>query len=828
MGHYKKLILFISAIFILFISSSMFNMENEVGVKAIVLTSDSLDILEIDELQGVYLLGRTQKNEWLRNQLSKFVGRSLNKREIWKIANLIKSAYIDTNIELLQEIKGNVLVFYVSEEPEKAKSFQILTNANKNFDLERRFKRNVKKRFLATTCCNDKTKMYASSGEAKLQGKIVAKVEANTFTNKKDVAVSESLEIEGTQLNPPPLQKNHKSDNKEEMNFYHFDPKLQSIIKSAEEVKVRDLGVESERDDLDLDDSIGASFKKERSKCNVYPFIEGLNDRCKEIESDVAVSEKDFPKLPQPPDSIQEPSILSFYLKGIIISSSTEGLEKEEGEEIEIVDLDLPGNAAILKERLKPFLNHNIIDEDLLFIKNVILEFYKEANHPLVVVRIPPQKISDGVLKIEVIEGILGGYCFKGNTYFSSALLSKYVCLQRSGCIDEIRLIEDLNLLNRNPFRRVDVIYSPGEIERTTDVEFLVKDRLPFRPYAGVENNGIESIGKERWFAGMNWGNAFGLDHLLSYQYTASFTVKRFQAHTAQYMIPLPWRNILLLYGGYSQVRADIPFFSTGKSKGYSAQASGRYLFPLRPTKTLMHDLSCGFDFKRMNNTVEFATEEHPAFDGNINISQFQLGYNFNYEKNCFKSTFNFEILASPGQLLPQESRKDYDVFRHGASSRYAYGVAFLDSLLTTKYGMLSLFLKGQYTTAKLLPSEQFGLGGYTTVRGYDEHAFNGDKGYLIKAEISSPPIQIFRRLSRKVCDDLRLLGFVDYGWTRLNKKIEGINKKEDFLIGVGPGIRYVINPYLACRVDVGFKLHRDAELGHEKHQVHFSLIVGY
>ena len=44
---------------------------------------------------------------------------------------------------------------------------------------------------------------------------------------------------------------------------------------------------------------------------------------------------------------------------------------------------------------------------------------------------------------------------------------------------------------------------------------------------------------------------------------------------------------------------------------------------------------------------------------------------------------------------------------------------------------------------------------------------------------------------------------------------------------GVGPGLRYNIDPFLSARVDVGFKLHRlepDSPLTHW----HFSVIASY
>ena len=51
-----------------------------------------------------------------------------------------------------------------------------------------------------------------------------------------------------------------------------------------------------------------------------------------------------------------------------------------------------------------------------------------------------------------------------------------------------------------------------------------------------------------------------GLDQILSYQYTAAPDFEKFQAHTIHYTAPLPWRDIFVLYGGYSKIKTHHNF----------------------------------------------------------------------------------------------------------------------------------------------------------------------------------------------------------------------------------------------------------------------------
>ena len=123
------------------------------------------------------------------------------------------------------------------------------------------------------------------------------------------------------------------------------------------------------------------------------------------------------------------------------------------------------------------------------------------------------------------MESRLGKLTVEGNQWTSSRRIEKYCNLKSGEPIDESRLIQNVSFINRNPFRRVDLIFVPGEKEGTTDVIIATKDRRSARFYAGTNNTGVEPTGTNRWYAGFNWGNAFNVDDILSYQYTAGYNI---------------------------------------------------------------------------------------------------------------------------------------------------------------------------------------------------------------------------------------------------------------------------------------------------------------
>jgi hemolysin activation/secretion protein len=389
--------------------------------------------------------------------------------------------------------------------------------------------------------------------------------------------------------------------------------------------------------------------------------------------------------------------------------------------------------------------------------------------------------------------------------------------------------LRNLDFINRNPFRRADLVYAPGTNPQTTDIELLVKDRFPLSLYAGADNTGLELTERTRWFMGFTWANAFNRDQIISFQYTAAPDKHKFNAFTTSYTIPLPIQHILLFYGGYSQVNVHLP--KTSRNHGSSAQASVRYTIPIIPSPWLLHEITCGFDFKRSNNTVEFV-ENNPHIGQEVNLTQFTYGYNLGYERNhprwSHKLGCDFQIFLSPFSWIPNQSSHDFRSLNLGADPIYVYGRTSLNyKLLFPKNFQWTLLAALQVSNQSLLPSEQFGLGGYNTVRGYEERQLNADDGLLISTEIHSPKFKFLKHCGNwKVDDSFEFLFFMDYGLAHDNRRIPK-EPQTAYLLGTGPGLRYAIENHLSARLDWGIKLHKHDFPGGWS-MVHFSVIGSF
>lgn len=521
-------------------------------------------------------------------------------------------------------------------------------------------------------------------------------------------------------------------------------------------------------------------------------------------------------------------------LKGLILVGNKSGLNPpkyEKAQTIEIYNIHLPGTLSSLRNEVIPhFFHQHVTKKSILKLKKAILRYYRDRNRPIVTIQVPEQDISSGVLQLIVTEAEVGEITVRGNKYFKSSRIKDAIDLEPGEPVNSKVLLQDLMWLNRNPFRQVDVVYSPGKEAGTTDIELLVHDRRPWRLYGGVDNTGNDVTGNNRLFAGFNLGNLFWADQILSYQFSTAVDFKRFWAHTLHYTIPLPWKHIMIFYGGYSHVDSKfaVPnvIGTDFRNKGWSTQGSFRYDIPLTPYPRILQEMFFGFDFKRTNNNLEFGGV--PVVSNNVNLFQLVLAYNMGFETKKVTTSWEIEGFYSPGRWLSDQSKADYRTLRPFAKPTYFYArTSFSFIWCFSKPLEFHTYFRGQIATTNLLPSEEYGVGGYNTVRGYKERAANGDHAIVYNGEIRTRKASLAQLFGLKPwIDEFQLLGFLDYGIAYKDRAALG-ERKTRHLLSVGPGIRYNILPYVSFRSDLGFQL-KNLEDGEPHRRLHFLLVVSY
>jgi hemolysin activation/secretion protein len=471
------------------------------------------------------------------------------------------------------------------------------------------------------------------------------------------------------------------------------------------------------------------------------------------------------------------------------------------------------------RAKLEAFIGKPLAAGDLPRISQAIVEWYRGHDRPVVDVNFPEQDITTGTLQVVVTEYKLGNVRFEGNRYFSSDVLASEVQSRPGEPINLNVLKTDLNTLNRNPFRSVNAVLEKSDTPGSTDVALKVDDRFPLRGYVSFDNSGLPIAGRDRYSAGINWGNAFGLDQQLSYQFSTSPDLwrnrnrgaglsndPRFMAHSLTWAAPLPWGDTLSAFGSYVQQVPDLgPDFG---QVGHNLQLSLRYQKMLEPLGSLFQQVQFGFDHKRSDNNLAFGGTQ--VFNSATNVDQFLLIYDITRPDAWGQTAVENTATYSPGNFSNGNSTGAFLASGvNGASARYFYDTLQITRLTQLPFGVNWLTrATGQLADGELLPSEQLGAGGTDSVRGYDPRAASGSQGFLLSNELRTPSWSPLQEAGLGIEDSGQLLAFHDYGYVGFQNAQSNLARNSE-LQSVGVGLRYGIGHYLDVRMDYGWQLER-------------------
>jgi hemolysin activation/secretion protein len=476
-------------------------------------------------------------------------------------------------------------------------------------------------------------------------------------------------------------------------------------------------------------------------------------------------------------------------------------------------------------------LNEPLTQASLEQLQVEIIKYCRARGHLVVDVFLREQDIVEGTIQIAVIEGKVGKIMVQndGKKWFSDKLILGEIRLREGDAVIENRMNSDLAWLNNNTyqsltyfdgsFRDVRASFQQGGLGET-DVKLTVQDRFPLRVFAGYDDAGLPVIGENRVFAGLNYGNVWGLDHRVNYQYITDTSFNEFKANVASYIIPLPWHHELIFFGAYALTDpnyADVPYNNPPPpgltSPGQQWQTSIRYAIPLPPQRNYEHELTLGFDYKNTDSPLLFTGSPTPVLANEIAVLQFTLDYRATLRDDLGRTSISLQGVYSPGDLTALNTDQAFNGFTAGSKANYAYGKVDLRRETLLPGGLVWVFRgSGQFASGTLIATESFGVGGYSTVRGYDERTVVGDGGWILSNQLNLPwfsPIGLIGK--GKAMDQLQFHVFCDYGGNVYHNPTSPTGYGYD-LLGVGGGFLYTFLDNCRIRLDYGYQLNRDYE----------------
>ena len=148
---------------------------------------------------------------------------------------------------------------------------------------------------------------------------------------------------------------------------------------------------------------------------------------------------------------------------------------------------------------------------------------YRDRGYVTVVPSLPPQQLTNGIVRIKVTEGRLLEINVLNNRYFSSNnIMRELPSLHTNMLLNALVFQQELDRANANRDRQIYPVLSPGPDPGTTILDLKVKDRLPVHFHADINNYSTPGTPTLRANFSLVDNNLWQLNHQIGLQYSFS------------------------------------------------------------------------------------------------------------------------------------------------------------------------------------------------------------------------------------------------------------------------------------------------------------------
>lgn len=469
--------------------------------------------------------------------------------------------------------------------------------------------------------------------------------------------------------------------------------------------------------------------------------------------SSVSVGEQDFGEASETP--------LGVDLAGIHLIGDTDAVASRPA--IGVTGLsDTTIDAAGLSKALDPFLGKPLSLALARDIQAEIARVYRKEGYPFVSVTLPPQEITRGVLQVRVIEFKSGAVNVKGVSPKEARFVRSSLRTNRGERIDARALQEDLDWLNRSPYRRAEGVFQPGETAALSDLDVTVRAKRPWQVFSGWSNSGSDATGRNRFFVGGNAGLPWLGGPWISYQATASDDIwsdpgmlvprkgnyPSYLSHAGRITIPTFARQDLEIAPALVATSEQPNRFFTIENTTFELPVIYRSAVSNILPGHYWGDVYGGLEFKRLERNTLFNGTS--VAKGSAELFQLVLGWSGDFKDRWGQTAVDIRVKANPGGVVGGNDAATWQSFSNGRITDLSYAYLALDLNRATRLpGGFSWIasISGTLSAEPLPDTERISLGGRYAVRAYNYDDVSVDSGVIWRNELRLPSISLLKKL---------------------------------------------------------------------------------
>jgi hemolysin activation/secretion protein len=387
------------------------------------------------------------------------------------------------------------------------------------------------------------------------------------------------------------------------------------------------------------------------------------------------------------------------------------------------------------------YLGRRITIKQLNELINRINDLYRAKGVVTAQASLPTQDVTDGEIRIRLIEGRVGNIRIDGNTSTRESYVADRIKLKQGMLVDLPTLESDLLRFNRSNDAQLRASMRPGAALGETDISLMlvepnVNDLKIFADSAGSRATGLARVGV-----------SYMRRSLTGHRDELVVSLVRSEGNTGMsltYSLPVSRSGTRVTAGYFNDtikiVSGPIADLNvTGRATAWTLSARQ----PLVASGTMQLDGLATLKQRHTANLIDGA----PLTASTLSSASLGLEMQLLDAKGYWSGSA--EIVS--GKNKPDGSEaSSFHVAR--GSVRRAYNLSphwSLNGAFNWQYAKLTL----------LPPSEQFQLGGEGSVRGVEPGVFSGDIGWVTNVEL-----QRYIRFTTNPDWRTALMAFVDHG----------------------------------------------------------------
>jgi hemolysin activation/secretion protein len=464
--------------------------------------------------------------------------------------------------------------------------------------------------------------------------------------------------------------------------------------------------------------------------------------------------------------------------QGIAVQPPANSPTQPGGVAIVLNSLNFVGNTVFTQAQLHAVLGDAIGKTyDLAGLRALaerISAHYRVNSYPFARAFLPAQPMSQGELRVEVVEGLYGKVSATGDAALAPQAQGFLSSLKPGAVIESAALERATLVLDDQPGITTAPLIRPGQQPGTGDLEVTVQRSAPITGDAAFDNYGNRYTGQNRLRTNVNINSPFILGDQI--KLSALVSELGMWSGTVDYSAPLGTSGLRGQVGyahTYYELGKD---FANLKASGTAKVTTLGVKYPLLRSQQANVLLSATWQGRELNDV------QGPAGTSNAKTSQsLPLALSFDVRDSLGGGAISYGTFSyTGGELSLDGGLRTTDATT--AKSQGTFGKTNLDvARIQNVDAGLSAFgrVSAQWADKNLDSSEKFGLGGSSGVRAYPSGEGFGDQGWLTQLEL------------RYSAGAYAPYVFYDMGDITTNAKPWAAGSNQRMLSGGGLGLRY-------------------------------------